>query len=101
MGSLQERLCEAIRARHIMTIKDLAGRTRTVEPYMVYNTRRGSRTLHCYQLSGYSESGRPTGWKNPLLSSLRSVEIQEETFAPRPEYNPHNRDMFPIVHCRV
>lgn len=97
----QSQLCDAVARRNIVTIQDRNGRTRVVEPYMVYDTSTGKRCLHCYQLSGYSSSGQPIGWKNPQLTDISAVMVHAETFQQRSEYNPFNREMFPQIHCQV
>jgi hypothetical protein len=50
-----------------------------------------------YQIKGYSESGEPTGWKNPESETIVSVIPLLDSFEVRQEYNPLNRRMFVSV----
>jgi len=88
----ESRLCELV---------DRGGNSRIVEPYMVYTSATGKRLFHCYQVEGYSKSGEPTGWKNPQVNSFTQTTIRNGTFTPRPEYNPFNYNMFPVVHFSI
>lgn len=99
--TLQQELCQAIQGRRMVGLHDLDGHARTVEPYLVFDTRQGRLTLHCYQVGGYSQSGQTEGWKNIPLASISRTALSEQTFAVRPAYNPHNPRMFPVVHCQV
>ena len=99
--SLIETLCQSILKLDVVELQDNQGRKRVVEPYIVYTSSKGKVCLHCYQLSGHSESGAPTGWKNPQLASLKSVRSLGRTFTKRSEYNPDNQRRFPNIHCKA
>jgi hypothetical protein len=99
--SVESTFIEAARNHNLCMLTDPQGNTRIVEPYMVYTSSTGKRLFHCYQLEGYSESGRPAGWKNPEAESFLFAQIRDPKFAPRPEYNPFNLKMFPIVHFSI
>jgi hypothetical protein len=85
-------------AHQLCELVDTTGRTRLVEPYMVYQSSRGKNLFHCYQTGGYSKSGRVIGWKNPEVASFVRASIHNEPFVPRVEYNPFNLEMFPVVY---
>lgn len=91
----------AAKARQLCELTDTNGRTRLVEPYMVYINSQGKTHLHCFQLSGYSRSGRPKGWKNPAAASIRSVRKCDQTFLTRSEYNLDNRQLFPRISFNI
>lgn len=86
---------------NLCELEDQTGNKRLVQPYMVYTSATGKRLFHCYQLEGYSESGEPTGWKNPQVDSFIKAKIRDEIFVQRREYNPFNYDMFPFVHFSI
>jgi len=99
--SVETTFIQAAEGLHLCELTDRSGHTRMIEPYMVYSSATGKRLFHCYQLHGYSKSGDPTGWKNPQVASFTRATKQDETFTPRPEYNPFNHDMFPVVHFSI
>ncbi|MDV2495720.1 MAG: hypothetical protein RX316_05850 [bacterium] len=99
--SVEDVFIKAAKGLNLCELIDVNGNGRLVEPYMVYTSNRGKRLFHCYQLSGYSKSGEPQGWKNPEERSFASANVREETFTQRREYNPFNMKMFPTVHFSI
>jgi hypothetical protein len=87
----------AARAGRLVWLTEPAGRYRVVEPYMVYLSPKGRRLLHFYQVGGYSEGGIIRGWRNPEAAVFDSALVVDESFEPRPDYNPFNEWMFPRV----
>jgi hypothetical protein len=76
---------------------DAAVNHRIVEPYMIYDSSTPKRLLHCYQVSGFSEGGRPIGWKNLEISSFTNASIKDDVFFVRPDYNPDDRKRFVTI----
>lgn len=76
--------------------------TRIVEPYMIYKTPKGNTAYHCYQIGGYSNSGK-MDWKNIYISDVKAIEIIEDkpNFRKRAEYNPENKKMFPEIFFKI
>jgi hypothetical protein len=95
---VEQDFISAAKAGVLCELRDYAGGLRLVEPYMVYRSSRGNRLFHCYQITGVSESNRPTGWKNPEVASFASGTITTTTFQQRQEYNPENQKMFPVIY---
>jgi len=93
-------ICSAIRERALIQFT-YEGGTRTVEPYCHGITTAGHEALRAYQVSGYSESGNPVGWKLFTVSKiLRITKTGETVSSNRPGYNPQDRGMSSI-HCHV
>ncbi len=88
----------AAKAGVLCELVDQGGHRRTVEPYMVYRSSLGKRLFHCFQVDGYSDSGRPLGWKNPEVRSFVSATATGVQFRQRSEYNPSNSRMFPEIY---
>lgn len=88
----------AARLFKLCKLIDVNGNIRLVEPYMFCTSAKNKRLFHCYQLEGYSRSGNIPGWKNPEVSSFVNAIMVDKSFFQRPEYNPFNIKMFPIVH---
>lgn len=78
---------QAINNHKLLRIKDLNNNQRVVEPYTLMQGRVGI-LLHCYQVEGYSSSGRVEGWKNIKLLDIQSSSSLGE-FLPRSEFNPN------------
>ena len=95
--SVESDFVAAARQHRVCRITDASGSSREVEPYMVYISPKGKRLFHCFQLRGFSESGKPIGWKNPEVASFLRAEQLAGTFSIRPEYNPGNTKMFPEI----
>lgn len=95
---IESRFVAAAKAGVLCELTDGQGRFRIVEPYMVYESSRGKRLFHCYQIDGYSESGKPAGWKNPEVFSFSAARVTQTSFRQRPEYNPANERMFPVIY---
>ncbi len=97
---MNQQVCEAI-SRHAVVEFLCHGGLRTVEPHSHGVSRRGHEVLRAWQRGGFSRSGRAEGWK---LFDLERVEKWKETGekfdAPRPGYNPADRQMSE-VHCRL
>jgi hypothetical protein len=56
-------ICQAI-ATHSLLQFHYAGGLRTVEPYRHGYSTAGNEVLRGYQVSGYSRSRNPTGWRS-------------------------------------
>ncbi len=75
--AIQEQRCLAIRYR------DQRG-VRVVEPHAAYANDNGELVTDCYQIKGYSASGRePPFWKRFLLKKITAVSMLKDTFSPR------------------
>lgn len=93
-------ICRAIRDRARIQF-DYEGGPRTVEPHAHGTSTAGKEVLRAYQVAGFSQSGRPRGWRLFDVSKMGPVSILQERFAAsRPGYNPADRQMNP-VHCHV
>lgn len=74
------------------------GGIRIVEPHAYGNDKNGRPKLRGYQLSGYSESGKPEGWKLFNVSDIQSLQLLEEYFKqPRNGYNPNGDKAIPNI----
>jgi hypothetical protein len=87
----------AAMARRLVWLTEPSGRYRIVQPYMVYRSPKGRRLFHFYQVGGYSAGSIIRGWRNPEVASFDSAQLLDESFEPRPDYNPFNEWMFPEV----
>lgn len=70
-----------------LRVKDLEGRVRVVEPYALHQGK-DSVLLHCFQVEGYSASPNPIGWRNLKLTNIQFVQVLNQTFEIRPDFNP-------------
>src|SRR5947207_14658022 len=93
-------ICYAIEHRYVLQFH-YAGGTRIVEPYRHGRSTAGNEVLRGYQVSGYSHSGNPTGWKLFDVGKMRELQSTGETF-PRngPGYAAKDRALR-FLHCQV
>lgn len=76
----------AIKSRNLIKITDDQERVRVVEPYIIHKGK-DSMLLHCFQISGHSNTNS-IGWKNIKLTDIEYVVVLSDRFIPRQEYNP-------------
>jgi len=102
--TVQEDMCAAVARRAVVRItrdKDPPGTSRTGEPHIVYESSAGKVLVDLYQTGGYSSSGQPPGWRPIALAEIRSMVALDDSFEPRPTYNPHNRSRYRRIICAV
>ena len=93
-------ICSAIKTKRIITFY-YDGGLRRIEPYCHGVTKKGNEVLRAFQISGYSRSGSPIGWKLFSVSKISNLKILDETFhSIRRDYNPNDSVMSRIF-CRV
>jgi hypothetical protein len=64
------------------------GPIRTIHPQVLFLTSSGQLSIDCYQVAGYSSSGKPLpGWRDFSLAKIERVEITEGSFGPAPGLN--------------
>lgn len=85
-GNLR-RLCE-------VTFRE--GKTALVEPYAIYTAETKRRLYLWYQLA--SDPPEEPGWKSPEAVQVVSARVRDETFSPRPQYDPFDSQKYPVMH---
>jgi len=97
---MNQNICSAIRDKRIITFY-YDGGLRKNEPYCHGVTKKGNEVLRAFQISGYSRSGNPIGWKLFSVSKISNLKILDETFqSNRRDYNPNDHAMSRIF-CRI
>lgn len=79
-----------------LDLTDTEGRHYMIEPYMIYTSDRGRRSLLFYQLAGPPPEA-PIGWKRPEAVLFQTATIREDRFTVRPEYDPFDKARYPVV----
>jgi hypothetical protein len=93
-------ICYAIENRFVLEFH-YAGGMRTVEPYRHGRSTAGNEVVRGYQVSGYSRSHTPSGWRLFDVAKLRELRSTGQTFPHnRPGYAAKDRAMR-FVHCQV
>lgn len=96
---MNSKICEAINSKRVIQF-DYNGGMWLVEPFCYGISSKGNEILRGYQTGGYSESGKPEGWKLFDLSKVSGLEITNISFEGiRPDYNPNDRAMVRIYCC--
>lgn len=91
---------QATAARRLLEFHYDGGR-RTVESYCHGVNANGRDLLRAYQVSGFSRSGSPTGWRLFDLGKISGLVVLDGTVTGgRPGYNPSDSDMT-MIYCRV
>ena len=62
--------------------------TRTVEPYGVVRTTRNQIVLVCWQSIGFTKAGGKEGYRNLVLDRIIELEILDNHFQKRTDFNP-------------
>ena len=62
--------------------------TRTVEPYGVVRTSRNQIVLVCWQSIGFTKAGGKEGYRNLVLNRIIELEILDNHFQKRTDFNP-------------
>ncbi len=96
---IREKIISAIEKNQVMTI--VYGGERVIEPHILYVSSNGNILLDAYQISGYSESNEPVAWKRFNIDEIKSAELVDETFTPRPDYNPNNSERYVTIIAKV
>lgn len=97
-------LCQMIQQHRVVELaaaNDPEGEVRVVEPHAVYLGSNNRGFVDFYQRVGWSRSGKLPGWRRLALSDVLAVRAQEETFVPRPDYRPDNRQWYRAFVCRA
>ena len=100
-AEVEEIFIAAAKGSTLVWLGEPSGRSRVVEPYMVFCSTTGKRLLHVFQVGGYSSGGILRGWKNPEVGSFHEAQPLPQRFTPRADYNPFNEEIFPTVFFAV
>lgn len=93
-------ICAAISSKKVLRFYYKGG-YRSVEPFCHGISTARNEALRGYQVSGYSESGKPIGWKFIRVSEISNMTITNEQFnGKRPGYNPNDSAMDSIC-CHI
>lgn len=74
------------------------GTERIVHPFLIGINKKGNEALRAYQVGGYSSSGDLPAWRLFLLDRIDLVEIIDENFQIRDDYNPDDKGMTQIIY---
>jgi hypothetical protein len=84
-----KQLLAAVNSKNMCSIK-LQGEDgyRLIFPHGVFMTKQKRLSIACWQKSGYSEKGVPSGYKNLLLEKCETVLMLSKKFYKRKDFNP-------------
>jgi hypothetical protein len=89
----QDTLIQAINTGKVLDIIYGGGR-RLIEPFTFGRLLNGKKMLRAFQTEGYSESGKPFGWKLFEFDKIEDGSDSGGSFnGPRPGYNPNDSVM--------
>jgi len=64
--------------------------TRTVCPYGICTTSRNQIVLVCWQTIGFTKAGGKEGYRNLVLADIKELELLDQRFAQRDDFNPRD-----------
>lgn len=97
---MASQICTAIQNMNLLSFT-YDGFDRIVEPHACGNDKKGNDVLRAFQVGGGSESGDATGWKLFVVSNIRNLKIQKQTFSsPRQGYRPGDKVM-QRIYCQL
>ncbi len=78
-------LKEAVRSRRCCALRYRdQTQVRVAEPHAIYEDASGEIIVDCYQVGGYSESGRtPPFWRPFRVRKISAAALLKKTFLPR------------------
>jgi hypothetical protein len=85
--------------RRLCEVKFRDGKTAIVEPYVIYTGENKRHLFLWYQLS--SDPPEDAGWRSPEAAYVVSAKLLDQTFQPRPEYDPFDRKKYPVMHYSI
>jgi predicted DNA-binding transcriptional regulator YafY len=90
-------LVAAINNRRLVRLR-YDGGVRVVEPHAIGYGSSNQPLVRCFQVSGYSRSGQPNGWKLMRVDEISDLDLLKESFAgPRPQYRTGDKVMRQII----
>jgi len=87
--TITKQLWEAATDRSICSLK-LKGEEgyRLVHPHGIFMTKQKKLAIVCWQKSGFSEKGTPSGYKNLVLDKCETVMVLNKKFVKHKDFNP-------------
>ena len=82
---MMDKIRDAMFHHNSVIITDSVGRMRVIHPYCFIKGKCDT-LVHCYQVSGYSSSPSPQGWRNIKVSDIADAQILPERFSVRPDF---------------
>jgi hypothetical protein len=96
---MQTKIIEAIRNRNMLQIV-CKGFSRTVEPYLIYESKEGRILLHGWQTEGEYDQTPPPDWCNLRIEDMTTVVILDQKYqSPHPEYKPRSKMFYRVIEC--
>ncbi len=75
--------------------------SRTIDPYIVYVSSTGKTLFDGYQTEGYSQTGSIPAWRRFNVSEITCIEVTNNTFDIRLDYNPNNSDRYSSIISKI
>lgn len=92
-------LCQYIQEKWLLSVL-YNGKERIVEPYLLFETKKGNRVLHSWQTEGEYDDTPPPDWCNMSLSGIsRVVPLNDHFDKPHPDYNPGSPLFHRVICC--
>lgn len=98
---IEDKICNSINNKKILKIQYKNDSLRLIEPYLYgIDKKHHSKLLSAYQISGFSSTGKNTGWKSFNIQNIKNIVELDEYFEIRHDYNPRAYDFISTT-CEI
>lgn len=95
--AMNDSIGRAIKERRVVRLVYQGSGTREIEPYVLFKDHEGNVLVSAYQRAGVSKHGSVSGWKTFDVNRITSLQVSDEHFELRPDYNAANRERYPTI----
>lgn len=94
---MKSAIIEAIQGRNLLNVT-CKGLNRTVEPYLISESKAGDEILHSWQVSGEFDRTPPPDWCDLRMDEITAATALAELYVqPHPEYNPNSTRFHRVI----
>lgn len=98
---MNQSICQAISEKRLLSLSYHWGH-RVVEPHAYGLNDNGHELLRVYQVSGASDSGKPSGWKLLRLDEVANIQLLDDFFhEPRQGYKRGDKALDSRKYCEL
>lgn len=98
---IEYKTCSSINNKKLLKIQYKRDSERLIEPYVYgVDKKHHSKLLSAYQISGFSSTGKNTGWKLFNIQNIESMVELDEYFQVRPDYDRRAYDFIKAI-CKI
>lgn len=97
---MDKKICFAIKNMKKLKI-EYKGTERIIEPHAYGLDKKKCEKLRAFQVSGFSKSSKPSGWKLFKCEDITSIIPLTDSFSVRPGYNYSGDNQISNIKCKI